>query len=164
MVRVELAGQGGQATDALLSPRPDHLGTGGRDLHQHRPAVRGVRGPHGQAVPLDPAFSDERRLDAVEQLIPLAEEAGLSMPHLAMAFAISHPGVTSALLGARTMEQLDELEGDEDAAARQPSLGHHSLRFTAHCRATEGGPSPRPASYRPMVRSKAAAGGSCQRY
>lgn len=55
------------------------------------------------------AFSDERRLDAVEQLIPLAEQAGLSMPHLAMAFAISHPGVTSALLGARTMEQLDDL-------------------------------------------------------
>jgi aryl-alcohol dehydrogenase-like predicted oxidoreductase len=55
------------------------------------------------------AFSDERRLDAVERLILLAEEAGLSMPHLAMAFAISHPGVTSALLGARTMEQLDDL-------------------------------------------------------
>ncbi len=31
------------------------------------------------------------------------------MPHLAMAFAIAHPGVTSALLGARTMEQLDDL-------------------------------------------------------
>jgi aryl-alcohol dehydrogenase-like predicted oxidoreductase len=55
------------------------------------------------------AFRDERRLDAVEKLIPLAAEAGLSMPHLAMAFAISHPGVTSALLGARTMEQLDGL-------------------------------------------------------
>ena len=55
------------------------------------------------------SFSDERRLDVVEQLIPLAEEAGLSMPHLAMAFAISHPGVTSALLGARTMDQLDDL-------------------------------------------------------
>jgi aryl-alcohol dehydrogenase (NADP+) len=55
------------------------------------------------------AFSDERRLDAVEKLIPLAEEAGVSMPHLAMAFAISHPGVTSALLGPRTMDQLDDL-------------------------------------------------------
>jgi aryl-alcohol dehydrogenase-like predicted oxidoreductase len=55
------------------------------------------------------AFSDERRLDAVERLIPLAAEAGLSMPHLAMAFAIAHPGVTSALLGARTHEQLDDL-------------------------------------------------------
>jgi len=55
------------------------------------------------------AFRDEQRLDAVERLIPLAKEAGLSMPHLAMAFAISHPGVTCALLGARTMEQLDDL-------------------------------------------------------
>jgi aryl-alcohol dehydrogenase-like predicted oxidoreductase len=55
------------------------------------------------------AFRDERRLDAVERLVPLAEEAGLSMPHLAMAFVISHPGVTCALLGARTMEQLDGL-------------------------------------------------------
>jgi aryl-alcohol dehydrogenase-like predicted oxidoreductase len=55
------------------------------------------------------AFSDERRLDAVEQLVPLAEEAGLPMAHLAMAFAIAHPGVTSALLGPRTMEHLDDL-------------------------------------------------------
>jgi aryl-alcohol dehydrogenase-like predicted oxidoreductase len=54
-------------------------------------------------------LSDERRLDAVEQVIPLAEEVGLPMTHLAMAFAIAHPGVTSALIGPRTMEQLDDL-------------------------------------------------------
>jgi aryl-alcohol dehydrogenase-like predicted oxidoreductase len=62
------------------------------------------------------AFTDERRLDALEKLITLAEEAGLPMPHLAMAFAISHPGVTSALLGARTMEQLDDLLAGVDVA------------------------------------------------
>ena len=55
------------------------------------------------------AMTDERRLDAVEQLIPLAEEAGLPMTHLAMAFATAHPGVSSALLGPRTMDQLDDL-------------------------------------------------------
>ena len=55
------------------------------------------------------AFSDERRLDAVEQLIPLAEEAGLPMTHLAMAFAITHPTVTSAIIGPRTMSHLDDL-------------------------------------------------------
>jgi aryl-alcohol dehydrogenase-like predicted oxidoreductase len=54
-------------------------------------------------------FSDERRLDAVERLVSLADEAELPMTHLAMAFAITHPGVTSALLGPRTMEQLDGL-------------------------------------------------------
>jgi aryl-alcohol dehydrogenase-like predicted oxidoreductase len=54
-------------------------------------------------------LTDERKLDAVEQLIPLAEEAGLSLTHLAMAFAITHPGVTSAIIGPRTMEHLDDL-------------------------------------------------------
>ncbi len=54
-------------------------------------------------------LNDERRVDVVEQLIPIAEEAGMPMTHLAMAFTIAHPGVTSALLGARTEEQLDDL-------------------------------------------------------
>ncbi|MBD3002724.1 aldo/keto reductase [Streptomyces sp. 5-10] len=54
-------------------------------------------------------LTDERKLDAVEQLIPLAEEAGLSLTHLAMAFAITHPGVTSAIIGPRTMEHLEDL-------------------------------------------------------
>ncbi len=54
-------------------------------------------------------ISDERRIDAVEQLIPVADEAGLKLTHLAIAFAIAHPGVTSAIIGPRTMEQLDDL-------------------------------------------------------
>lgn len=54
-------------------------------------------------------LSDERRLDVVEQLIPLADEAEISLTHLAMAFVIAHPGVTAALLGPRTIGQLDDL-------------------------------------------------------
>jgi len=54
-------------------------------------------------------LSDERRLDAVEQLIPLAEDAGMPLTHLAMAFAITNPGVTCAIIGPRTMEHLDDL-------------------------------------------------------
>jgi aryl-alcohol dehydrogenase-like predicted oxidoreductase len=54
-------------------------------------------------------LSDERRLDVVEQLVPLAEEAGLSLTHLALAFVIAHPGVTSAVIGPRTMTHLDDL-------------------------------------------------------
>ncbi|RYE50789.1 MAG: aldo/keto reductase [Hyphomicrobiales bacterium] len=54
-------------------------------------------------------MTDENKLDAVEQLIPLAEEAGLSLAHLALAFAVAHPGVTSAIIGPRTMEHLDDL-------------------------------------------------------
>lgn len=54
-------------------------------------------------------LSDERRIDAVEQLVPVAEQAGVSLTHLAMAFTTAHPGVTAALIGPRTMEQLDDL-------------------------------------------------------
>ncbi|MEU7869924.1 aldo/keto reductase [Dactylosporangium sp. NPDC049140] len=61
-------------------------------------------------------LNDERRLDVVERLVPLAREAGLPMTHLAMAFTIAHPGVTSALLGARTEEQLDDLLAGLDVA------------------------------------------------
>ena len=61
-------------------------------------------------------LNDEHRLDVVEQLIPVAAEAGLPMTHLAMAFTIAHPGVTSALLGARTEAQLDDLLAGVDVA------------------------------------------------
>jgi aryl-alcohol dehydrogenase-like predicted oxidoreductase len=61
-------------------------------------------------------FSDELKLDVVEQLVPLAEKAGLPMTHLAMAFVIAHPGVTSAILGPRTMEQLDDLLSGAEVA------------------------------------------------
>jgi len=54
-------------------------------------------------------LSDARRLGVVEQLQPLAADAGLPMTHLAMAFTIAHPGVTCALLGARTEAHLDDL-------------------------------------------------------
>jgi aryl-alcohol dehydrogenase-like predicted oxidoreductase len=59
-------------------------------------------------------LNDERRIDAVEQLIPIAEKAGLPMTHLALAFAIAHPGVTSAIIGPHTMEQLDDLLASAD--------------------------------------------------
>ncbi len=59
---------------------------------------------------------DERRIEAVEQLIPLADEAGVSLIHLAMAFVIAHPGVTAALLGPRTMDHLDDLLAGADVA------------------------------------------------
>jgi len=50
---------------------------------------------------------DERRLDVVEQLAPVAQDAGVPLNHLAMAFAVAHPGVTAAIIGPRTMEHLD---------------------------------------------------------
>ena len=70
----------------------------------------------GQPLPADSArakffarqMSDARSLDAVEDLIPVAEAAGLSLTHLALGFVIAHPGVTSAIIGPRTMAHLDD--------------------------------------------------------
>ena len=42
-------------------------------------------------------------------IVSIGQEAGLPMTHLAMAFATAHPGVTSALMGPRTMAHLDDL-------------------------------------------------------
>jgi aryl-alcohol dehydrogenase-like predicted oxidoreductase len=50
---------------------------------------------------------NQRKLEAVEHLAEVADDAGLSMIELALAFVLNHPGVTSAIVGPRTMEQLE---------------------------------------------------------
>jgi aryl-alcohol dehydrogenase-like predicted oxidoreductase len=56
----------------------------------------------------------EQRLDVVEELLKVAADAGISLTHLAMAFVVEHPAVTSAIIGPRTMEQVDDLLAGED--------------------------------------------------
>jgi aryl-alcohol dehydrogenase-like predicted oxidoreductase len=51
--------------------------------------------------------ANQRKLDVVEELVLLAERSGMTMIELALAWAINHPGVTSAIIGPRTMEQLE---------------------------------------------------------
>jgi aryl-alcohol dehydrogenase-like predicted oxidoreductase len=53
----------------------------------------------------DPA--NQRKLDAVEQLTELADEAGLSLIELALAFVIRHPAVSAAIIGPRTLAHLE---------------------------------------------------------
>jgi aryl-alcohol dehydrogenase-like predicted oxidoreductase len=52
-----------------------------------------------------------RKLDAADALAKVAEEAGMSLVHLAIAFVLNHPGVTSAIIGPRTIEQLESQWG-----------------------------------------------------
>jgi aryl-alcohol dehydrogenase-like predicted oxidoreductase len=54
---------------------------------------------------------NQRKLEAAETLCELAEKAGLSLIHMALAFVIRHPAVTSAIIGPRTMEQLESQLG-----------------------------------------------------
>lgn len=50
-----------------------------------------------------------KKYDAIEALASVAEDAGTSIMGLAMAFACEHPGVTSAIIGPRTMAHLEGL-------------------------------------------------------
>jgi len=50
--------------------------------------------------------ANRARLDAVEQLAEVAEQAGLTLIQLALGFVTAHPGVTSAILGPRTPAHL----------------------------------------------------------
>jgi aryl-alcohol dehydrogenase-like predicted oxidoreductase len=50
-----------------------------------------------------------RKIATVQQLSELADEVGEPMSHLALAFAVEHPAVTSAIIGPRTLEQFEEL-------------------------------------------------------
>ncbi len=53
----------------------------------------------------------ERKLDAVESLLALAGDIGVPLTHLALAFTLAHPAVTSTIIGPRTPKQLRELIG-----------------------------------------------------
>jgi aryl-alcohol dehydrogenase-like predicted oxidoreductase len=57
---------------------------------------------------------NQQKLEAAEQLALLAEQAGLSLIHLALAFVIRHPAVTAAIIGPRTLEQLEGQLGAAD--------------------------------------------------
>ncbi|MFI0355935.1 aldo/keto reductase [Actinomadura sp. 9N407] len=66
----------------------------------------------GHALEEDP--STPVRYDAVERLVQIADEAGISLTQLALGFVDAHPAITSTIIGPRTMEQLDGLLGAAD--------------------------------------------------
>jgi aryl-alcohol dehydrogenase-like predicted oxidoreductase len=49
---------------------------------------------------------NQRKLDAADALATVADDAGVSLVNLAVAWVIQHPVVTAAIIGPRTMEQL----------------------------------------------------------
>src|SRR5258708_21725781 len=55
---------------------------------------------------------NKRKLDVADQLAQVADEAGISLIHMAIGFVIANPAVTSAIIGPRTMEQF---KGQSDA-------------------------------------------------
>jgi aryl-alcohol dehydrogenase-like predicted oxidoreductase len=69
------------------------------------PFIDGHQSPIGQ-----------RKLDLVEQLVPLAADTGHNLAQFALAWVLSNPVVTAPIIGPRTMEQLEDNLGAVDAA------------------------------------------------
>jgi aryl-alcohol dehydrogenase-like predicted oxidoreductase len=59
-------------------------------------------------------LENQHKLDAADALGKLADEAGIPLVHLAVAWVIRHPAVTAAIIGPRTMEQLTSQIGATD--------------------------------------------------
>jgi len=67
------------------------------------------------AARYDPTLdANQRKLDLVEDLIIVAEKAGITLTHMANAFVLAHPAVTSSIIGPRTMDQLEDLLSGAD--------------------------------------------------
>jgi aryl-alcohol dehydrogenase-like predicted oxidoreductase len=68
-----------------------------------------------EAHKFDPSLPENAaKLAAVTELSTLAADAGLTLPHLAVGFVLSHPAVTSVIIGPRTMDQLESLLSGAD--------------------------------------------------
>jgi aryl-alcohol dehydrogenase-like predicted oxidoreductase len=60
--------------------------------------------------------ANQAKLDAADALAVLAEQAGISLVHMALAFVLQHPAVTAPIIGPRTMEHLESQIGAVDVA------------------------------------------------
>ncbi|MDQ1674106.1 MAG: hypothetical protein QOC98_2668 [Frankiaceae bacterium] len=58
--------------------------------------------------------ANQRKLAAADALAVLAEDAGITLIEMSLAFVLRHPAVTSPIVGPRTMEQLESQLGAVD--------------------------------------------------
>lgn len=81
---------------------------------------KGAEQPESRRAAMMPGRFDlstpenQRKLEAADALAVLAEEAGISLIHMALAFVLQHPAVTAPIIGPRTMEQLESQLGAAD--------------------------------------------------
>ena len=89
-----------------------------RDAFDRAPEARAARsldrgGPvAGQFDEARPSI--QRKLDVVEDLVAVSAQTGVPMAHMAVAFTLAHPHVTSAIVGPRTEAQIADLLAGAD--------------------------------------------------
>jgi aryl-alcohol dehydrogenase-like predicted oxidoreductase len=92
---------------------------------RYRKGQEPPRSSRAERIPLRFDLSlpeNQRKLDAADALAVLADEAGLTLIHLALAFVLRHRAVTAAIVGPRTMEQLESQVGAADVRLEEALL------------------------------------------
>ena len=100
--------------------------TGADDLTSRRSAL--VPRRYDLSIP-----ANQRKLEAADALGALADEAGISLIDMAIAFVIRHPAVTAAIIGPRTMEQLESQLGAADVVLSDDLLDRIDEIVTPGC-------------------------------
>jgi aryl-alcohol dehydrogenase-like predicted oxidoreductase len=75
------------------------------------PSTRSARLPDRYDLTLP---GNQRKLDAADALALLADEAGLTLIQMAIAFVLRHPAVSAAIIGPRTMDHLESQLGADE--------------------------------------------------
>jgi aryl-alcohol dehydrogenase-like predicted oxidoreductase len=73
-----------------------------RDVPTPSPARQRLANRYDLSLP-----ENQRKLEAAEALAQLADDAGLTLIEMAIAFVLNHPAVTSAIIGPRNVEHLE---------------------------------------------------------
>ncbi|MFZ1927477.1 MAG: aldo/keto reductase [Solirubrobacteraceae bacterium] len=118
--------------DVLPSAQRHHMGVipwsplaGGWLSGRYRKDVEIPTSRRAQMIPARYDMSipaNQRKLDAADALGRVAEEAGISLIEMALAFVIRHPAVTAAIIGPRTMEHLESQLGAADVQLSEEVL------------------------------------------
>jgi aryl-alcohol dehydrogenase-like predicted oxidoreductase len=92
---------------------------GGWLTGKYRAGEAGPEGSRATRWPNDPSMrlespAAQQKFDLVAQLSEVASQSGCSLTALALAFVLEHPAVTSAIVGPRTMTQLQQLLDGSD--------------------------------------------------
>jgi aryl-alcohol dehydrogenase-like predicted oxidoreductase len=88
------------------SPLAGGLLTG--KYHRGEPPPADTRFGAMASNPIQQRRWSERVFDVIEGLTPIANDKGVSLSQLSLAWCAQQPGVTSAIIGPRTMEQLED--------------------------------------------------------
>jgi aryl-alcohol dehydrogenase-like predicted oxidoreductase len=75
---------------------------------------------------------NQAKLEAADALAQLADDAGLSLVHLAVAWVLNNSAVTSAIIGPRTMEQLTDVLAGIDVVLDESTLDPPELFDSGH--------------------------------